>query len=68
MWETIWDILNLIYEVESLSHVEHKALFNALSDVTRLAKRIESELFTSAAVRSIKSNPVPGFDRLIQKP
>lgn len=46
MSETVWDLLNLVKDVEPLSFVEHKTLFNAFSDVTWIAKSIESELFT----------------------
>lgn len=45
MSETIWNVLSLVKKVESLSYVEHKALFNAWSDITWIAKSIESELF-----------------------
>lgn len=46
MSEIIWDLLYLVREVESLSYVEHKALFDALAEATWIAKTIESELFT----------------------
>lgn len=45
MSETIWDLLNLIREVESPSYAEHRALFDALTEATWIAKTIESELF-----------------------
>ncbi|KAL6900604.1 beta-lactamase/transpeptidase-like protein [Trichoderma evansii] len=46
MSETIWDILNLVSEVESMPYVENKALFDALTEATWIARTIESESFT----------------------
>ncbi|PKK51793.1 hypothetical protein CI102_3152 [Trichoderma harzianum] len=42
----IWDLLRLVKETECQSDVEQNELFDALREVSSIAKTIESELFT----------------------
>lgn len=38
MSETVWDLLNLVREVESPPYAEHRALFDGLTEATWIAK------------------------------
>ncbi|KAL6835635.1 hypothetical protein J3E69DRAFT_372957 [Trichoderma sp. SZMC 28015] len=42
----IWDLLNLVKETEYQSEDERNELFDALKEVSSIAKTVESELFT----------------------
>ncbi|QYS92692.1 hypothetical protein H0G86_000097 [Trichoderma simmonsii] len=42
----IWDLLSLVKETECQSDVEQNELFDALKEVSSIAKTIESEVFT----------------------
>lgn len=44
--ETLCDLLNIARDAEFLPNVEHKALFDALTEATWIARTIESEIFT----------------------